>query len=348
MHKKNKIILSLFFIFTISLFFPSSFAKYIIEDTFVVAKLDIDQCKPTIELIDLISSNTNYPTYANKTHIITGHIKITEKNIVKNNLSANTIKILVANQAITPIFKSFSLISQNANEKIYEFSFTNTINDGALSIMIPKGIVEDKSGLINDQKNFSTNLIIDNTPPHATFQELPSSNNKSKAQITSNEAIQPLEGWNISSDHLNLSKEFTNPLTYALPIIDFAQNPSEVCVDIKNASSILLEYGAFDDCSYQTLVSSGEISSPKTLTSNSICTTESIFIHLSGNIESTLQAKAYVHTYWGKEAWMICPYTELISYHGYSNWITVGTEQALRYNNHLFSQLGSYRSKYSQ
>lgn len=349
MHKKIKIILSFFFIFIINLFFSSSFAKYTIEDIFIIAKLDIDRCKPDIELIDLISSNSNYPTYANKTHIITGHLKITEKNIIKNNLSANSLKILVGNHSITPTFKNFSLISQNLNTKIYEFSFTNTINDGPLTIVIPKGIVEDKSGLINDQKNFSTNIFIDNTPPNATFLETPSSNNKAKIQITSDEAIQPMEGWTNSSNHLTLEKEFSNPITYALPLTDFAQNSSELLITIKNASNILLEYGTFDDYSYQTLVSSGEISSPKTISSHSICTTESIFIRFASNFNPNfLQAKSYVHTYWGNGAQIICPYTELICHHGFNEWITVSSQQALHHNNHLFSQLGAYRFKCTQ
>lgn len=328
------------------MFFSNSFAKYVIENTLLVAKLDIDRCKPNIELIDILSSNSNYPTYANKTHTITGHIKLTEKNITKNNLSASNLKILVANQLITPNFKSFSLVFQNANEKIYEFSFTNTISDGNLSIMIPKGVVEDKSGLVNDQKHFSTNLLIDNTPPIATFEEVSSSNQKSIAKINSNEAIRPILGWETSNNHMTLSKEFNNFISYALPICDFAENPSEVLISIKQATNILLEYGTFDDCSYQTCVSGGEISSPKTISSHSICTTESIFIHFAGNINTSLLAKAYVHTYWGPGARMICPYTELISYHGSNEWITVGTQQALWFHNSYFSQLGSYRFKY--
>lgn len=171
MHKKTKIFISLFFISIFSIIFQTSSAKYVIENTYTIAKIDIDRCKPNIELIDIISSNTDYPTYANNTHLITGHIKITEKNIIKNDLSPDNIKITVANNLITPEFKSFSLISENATEKIYEFSFTNTICDGPLTLVIPEGIVEDKSGLINEQTYLSTGIIIDNTPPAATYTE---------------------------------------------------------------------------------------------------------------------------------------------------------------------------------
>lgn len=346
MHKKTKIFISLFFISIFCLFFQASFAKYVIEGVQVVAKLDIDRCKPNIELVDIVSSNTNYHTYANKTHFITGHIKITEKNIVRNDLSPDNIKVSVANNFITPDFQSFSLVSENVTEKVYEFSFTNTTTDGSLVIVIPEGIVEDKSGLINEQKYLFTGIYIDNTPPVVTFTETASSDGKSKAEITSNETIRPLSGWNISSNYMLLSKEFANPISYILPITDWAQNFSEVLVNIQNATNILLQYGTYDDYSKQTLVSSGSISSPKTISSNSICKTEAIFMKLSGNIDySLLQSRCYVYTHWGDGARKSCRYSELMYYHGYnpssdSEWIDSTSGNLAMYYSSPFTQLG--------
>lgn len=172
MHKKAKIFISLFFIFIFIMLFQTTFAKYVIEDIHIVAKLDIDRCKPNIELTDIAFSNTNYSTSASKTHLITGHIKLTEKNIVRNDLSLDNIKITVANNLIIPELKNFSLISENATEKIYEFSFTNPTSNGSLVIIIPEGIVEDQSGLMNEQKYFSADIHLDNTPSIATFKEI--------------------------------------------------------------------------------------------------------------------------------------------------------------------------------
>lgn len=182
MHKKTKIFISFFLFFIFSNLFQTSSAKYVTESTYTIAKIDIDRRKPTIELIDIASSNTAYPTYANKTHLITGHIKLTEKNIIKNDLSIDTIKITVGNNPITPEFKSFCLISENATEKIYEISFTNTICDGPLKLVIPEGIVEDKSGLVNEQKSLSTGIFIDNTPPVAAFTEITSTERQIKGR----------------------------------------------------------------------------------------------------------------------------------------------------------------------
>lgn len=129
--------------------FQVSFAKYVIEDIYVAAKLDIDRCKPIIEVTYIATSNT---------HSIAGHIKITEKNIVRNNLSPDNIKVTVNNNLIMPEFKSFCLISENTIEKIYEFSFSYTGSNGSLGIMIPEGIVEDASGLMNEETYFSTDI----------------------------------------------------------------------------------------------------------------------------------------------------------------------------------------------
>lgn len=145
MHKKTKIFITLLILFIFNIFFQTTSAKYVIENVHVVAKINIDRCKPNIELLDIISSNINYPTYANQNHLITGHLKITEKNIVRNNLTTENIKITVNHNVIIPEFKSFFLVSENATEKIYEFSFSHTLDNGSLSLIIPEGVIEDKS-----------------------------------------------------------------------------------------------------------------------------------------------------------------------------------------------------------
>ena len=192
MRKTIKILICLFILGSFSIFFQFSFAKYVIDSTNLVAKLNIDRCKPEIQLLDITTSNTAYPNYANSSHQITGHLKVIEKNIVKNNLTKDNVKILVNNNVILPKSVTLSLSSENANEKIYEFSFNGLSGDGPLSIEIPEGVIEDKSGLLNDKKIFSTNIIIDNTAPIGTFKEIPSANNKSIAQVSCNEQIRPV------------------------------------------------------------------------------------------------------------------------------------------------------------
>lgn len=291
MQKKTKFFISILFIFISLAIFQTCSAKYVIEHTYTIAKINIDRCPPNFELIDIISSNTAYPNYANKTHLISGHIKITEKNISKNDLSTSKIQITVGNQPITPEFKSFSLISENATEKLYEFSFTNTTHDGLLTLIFPEGIIRDKSGLINEKKYFSTNILIDNTPPMVTFSENTNSENgKSEAKITANENIQPINGWNLSNKNMELAKQFTNPISYPLLITDFAQNTLETFVNIQNATNISLQYGSLTSHNNQTLVSGGKISFSNTIPS------PSVYIKLSTHINSSFKGKSYTYT----------------------------------------------------
>ena len=327
------------------LFFQASFAKYVIESSNLVAKVNIDTTKPQIELVDIISSNTNYPTYANHTHLITGNIRITERNMIRNNFTSDNLKILVNNSPISVDFKSFSLISENSTQKTYEFSFTNVTGNGFLTLFIPEKIIEDASGFTNSSKTFSTALTIDNIAPTVGFQETPSENGKSTAQLTSNEALASLPGWT-SSDNTILSKEFYNPVSYWLPITDFAQNSSEVFVSIKNATNLSLNYGTFDITSKQTHVSNGQISAPKTISSDSVCKLEIILVNLSSDIASqSLQGRTYIHTYWGDGASESCIYHKNIYYyHGFnpspSDWLTIGSDNVYTYRDKPFSQFG--------
>ena len=128
------------------------------------------------------------------------------------------------------------------------------------------------------------------------FQKLLALNGKSNAQITSNEKILPINGWNISNNGMVLSKDFDNSISYTLPITDFAQNSSEVLIDIQNATNILLQYRAYNadkKCIYTT---GGKVLASKTISSNSIPKSEALFIKLSGSLTSPLQGKNYTYT----------------------------------------------------
>ena len=181
MYKTKKILICLFIISLCSVFFQFAYAKYVIDISNVIARLNIDRCKPNIHFLDISTSNTDYYNYVNSSHLITVYIKIEEKHLVRNDLSPNTIKILVDKTVVTPTFLEYSLVSENANEKIYKFTFTNTLGNGYLSIEIPSNVLEDQSGLTNGKKTFLTNINVDNIAPSATLQETVNSDGSSSA-----------------------------------------------------------------------------------------------------------------------------------------------------------------------
>lgn len=210
-----------------------------------------------------------------------------------------------------------------------------------------------KCGLVNGKKNFIAEIAIDNTPPTAIFNEFSSSDGKSTAKLTLSEPLRPVNGWDSSSFGLVLSKEFFNPISYLLPITDFAQNSSEILIDIKNATAISLTYGTYDAYSALSIVTAGKISTPNTISSNSICKAESLFINLSSSLNSNiLLGRAYVHTYWGENASAICRHSGISYYHGYnpvssSGWLHVGRERIAHFRENVFSQLGGIGMNHS-
>lgn len=137
-----------------------------------------------------------------------------------------------------------------------------------------------------------------------------------------------------------------NPISYYLPITDLAQNCSEVLINIKNATAISLSYGSYDAHSLYHFVTGGKISSPSTISSNSICKTEAIFIKLSDSVSSnSLEGRNYLHTYWGEGSSAICNYSNLSYFHGYNpisdtKWLDLSSEHIVYYGDTLFSQLG--------
>ena len=128
MSKNRKIFNSIIF-FAIFLFIPffylNSFSKYLIENSFTIANLNIDICKPNIELINVANTNKGYEKYASRKHIITVQIKITKNNISVNNFNENNIKIEVGNQSYKPDFKKFELIFESDNFNIYNLVIYN-------------------------------------------------------------------------------------------------------------------------------------------------------------------------------------------------------------------------------
>ena len=166
--------------------------------------------------------------------------------------------IKVNDKLVSATFKNITCISES--EHIYDIVFTNVSGDGNLSITFLEGTAIDTSMQNNSEKTFYSNILIDNTAPVTIFSEELISDNYSKGTIKVNEGIQPVNGWDISSDNRILSRTFPNPIEYELPIKDFAQNPASPLVSIKKASNIILEYGAYDAGTNNTyLVTSGSI-----------------------------------------------------------------------------------------
>ena len=320
--KLNKIIFAIFiavFMIFISFFSNCVFSKYVIDSQNLVAKINIDRCLPEIQLINIENSNRNYESYANKNHVITLKFKVTEKNILINNFTSNYIKFMLNETFISPSSVKINLLSHINDEMIYTITLSGISGNGILKIYFPEGIIEDQSNQKSKEDIFNTNIKIDNVSPVTIFKESLLSNGKSLARISCNETIRPINGWSISTNSLELSKEFSNIIYYPITITDFAQNSSIAYVDIKNADFIKLNYGIFYDSNKLDLVSASDISGKSIILSNSIHKVETLLINYENSSNPyLLQGKAFVYTHWGNGARAVCKYSENRYYHGYN------------------------------
>ena len=343
-------ILVFFIVFIIPFFSFFSLSKYQFENSFLVARLELDNTPPEIKLISFTNTNTQYPNHANKTHTITARIQIIEDYISEINLDSNHIKVKVNDKFVSVNFKKTSCVSDS--KKIYDIVFTNVPSDGNLSITFLEGTAIDTSMQNNQEKTFYSNILIDNNAPVATFSEELIQDNYSKGTITVNEGIQSVNGWDISSNNMILSRNFTNPIEYALPIKDFAQNSSSVLVSVKQASNIILKYGAYDAGTNNTyIVNSGGIAGEQVINSDSICKTEALFIRTSGNINSSsLKGRAFLYTYYGEGSSGNCRFSELRYNYGYnplSSWRTVNAENWAYLSGEKFTEFGGTGVNYA-
>lgn len=292
------------------------------ENTIDVAKMNIDRTKPKIELIEIQNTNTNYPKYANKTHTISFKIKITEKNIGQNNivkdffgfkLDGKNIDIVNGNLCIKEI--------ESTNEgKIYKIDIKGISGNGKLSMQIKEGAIIDKGGLKSESQNIDTGITIDNIAPVGKFKETKIQDGKVNGEITLNENIRKIDGWSFKENNLKTTKEFTNNISYQLPITDYAGNTSNVDINITQATYINVVYASHNSCiGWSFGYGNYDIAGKDAIKVNSVYRTEALAFNITGNIDKDfVQANTYIYTYWGEGSKGKCTTSGLIYNYGYN------------------------------
>jgi hypothetical protein len=272
------------------------------EEKISIANLNIDRTKPKIEVIQIKNTNENYEKYANKTHTITVKIKIIEQNLKEIKLDAEHIDLSVGGNIVKP--NSFSANKIQEDENIYELNFKEISGNGNLEVIIKEGAIIDTAGWENEQTNIDTQILIDNIAPKGTLSEEKIDGGKVNAKIELTEEIRNLEGWNFSSDRVNISKEFTNNVSYELPIVDYAGNENIVEINITEATYIKITYGSHNSVVGWTFgYGNYDIAGYNAIKINPLYKTEAIAFNVSGNVDSDfVQANAYIYTYWGNNS----------------------------------------------
>lgn len=118
------------------------------------------------------------------------------------------------------------LLTKDGVEYSFVNGLTNITEDGTYQI-----VASDKAGNIN-----SYTFVIDNIEPVVEVIYTPNNEELTSENvlvtITSNEALQEVEGWVLSEDKLTLTKEFSENIITTLELKDLAGNPVNVDIVI--------------------------------------------------------------------------------------------------------------------
>lgn len=298
------------------------YAKYIFQNEFWIANLDIDRTNPQIELINITNTNTGYEGYANKTHVISIKVKITDNNLRDIFLDENYVKIKIGDKNIDYKNVSFKKVQDIENGEIYEIKLNNIDGNGKLKLEFLEGTAIDTSELKSEFKEIDSNIIIDNIAPKGNLTEniIPGSGGKVNGVITFSEMIRELEGWDFSDDKLKAEKEFTNNISYELPIEDYAGNKSIVEVNITKATYINIIYASHNSqVGWSFGYGNYDIAGKEAIEKDEIYKTEALAFNVSGNLEEDfLQVRAYVYSHWGEGSYGKCTTSGLLYKYGYN------------------------------
>lgn len=297
----------------------ASYAKYTMEYTKVIAKVQMDQIEPKIELLEVDNTN-QYKYYANKTHTITIRVKVLENNFKENYFDKDHLQILVGNQIQTPENFRIRQVIQTSKMIMYELELSGIKGNGELKIKIPQGTIIDIAEQTNKETTINTNIQIDNIAPVVSFVQEETQNGKILAKFEANEKIQEVNAWERSEDQTMLSKEFTNNVTYPFVVTDYAQNLTKVEVDVTKATNRIFRYGGIKEGEYWCFgYGNNEIIGTKWLKENEKYKIEGISLFTDGEMEKDfIKMQVYVHTYWGEGAVNYCYTYENRYYHGYN------------------------------
>lgn len=284
--------------------------------------MNIDRTKPQIELIEIQNTNTNYPKYANKTHTISFKIKITEKNIGQNNIVKDFFEFKLDGKNIDIVNGNLSIKEiESTNEgKIYKIDIKGISGNGKLSMQIKEGAIIDKGGLKSESQNIDTGITIDNIAPVGKFKETKIQDGKVNGEITLNENIRKIDGWSFKENNLKTTKEFTNNISYQLPITDYAGNTSNVDINITQATYINVVYASHNSCiGWSFGYGNYDIAGKDAIKVNPVYRTEALAFNITGNIDKDfVQANTYIYTYWGEGSKGKCTTSGLIYNYGYN------------------------------
>lgn len=295
--KKLTVFLSIFL--TISFLCVNSYAKYIIENTSLVANINIDGEIPKIEFLSVDNTNKEHIDYANKTHTITIKFAVKERNIKEDN-TLDSMKFLLDDEQFEP--KNKDITTRKTREYVYyTITLTGITGNGKLKLVIPEGSVIDNGDQVNEEAVFNTGITIDNIAPVVNFTQEEIGSGIINAKIKANERIREVNGWNLSEESTALSKIFSCNVLYQFPVTDLAGNITTIDVKIDKATKIKIRYGSISEIPqnfWEFGTGLNEIVGKDAIKENNELKIEAISMYWEGLDNDFIQTRCFVNTYW--------------------------------------------------
>lgn len=295
-------------------------AKYIFQNEFYIANINIDRAKPKIKLVSINNSNTGYESYANKTHTIIIKVKITDKNLKDVILDKDHVKIKINDEYVNDADIKSSKIQDITDGGIYQIELSNLDGNGNLKVDILEGTAVDTGELKNELLGINANIAIDNIAPKGDFTENKISDGKVNAVINLSEKIRSIDGWEFSEDGLQLTKQFTNNISYQLPVTDYAGNISMVDINILKATYINLIYASHNSrVGWSFGYGNYDVAGKEAVKKDPNFKTEALAFNIEGNVDKDfVKANAYIYTHWGEGSSARCTTQGIIYNYGYN------------------------------
>ena len=135
------------------------YAKYVFQNEFYIANINIDRTKPQIEFIgiDNIEHNNVQNTYE-----ISMQAKFVDQNLKNIFLDKEHIKVKQDGEYIDDFDIEFNKIEDKKNEKTYEIKLKRLKVDGKFKIKIDEGTLIDEGGLENNLFEVDVYLEMEN------------------------------------------------------------------------------------------------------------------------------------------------------------------------------------------
>ncbi len=294
---------------------------------------------PSVQIQNIENSNTVYPMYANQEAQIKITLRMDSKAPIQKQLTKEDLQIYVQENV-----SQTAQMEITVQENIAVCYIQNIQEEGKLSIQIPKGSVQDNLGGENEGCLLETNIQIDNTAPTAKVTTHKIEDGIVEVQIEPSETIQELKDW--EKEEQRYTKQFQSNVSYEIPVIDLAGNQTMVPITITQAEKVRLRYASHNsEVGWTYGYGNGDIAGKEAIEKNPMYKTEGIAFGISGNVEMDfLQARAYVHTYWGEGGIARCADTKAIYYHGYNpgkdTWVSMSSATSLLKDGNYYIQFG--------